>query len=101
MQTDLNALARLGLYSLVFIFLLITSYKLEIANIYLPSAIFLAAAFAFACWFHWLKKNKKLDIFHLEIIIVFIIIFLISGIFRGVDTLKPEVFNTEEVENWD
>ena len=90
MQTDLNALTRLGLYIFFFSFLLLLSYRVENISSYIPPLIFFIPAVAACLWLSLLQKRNKIDIFHQEIIFIFILIFLITGAIRAAGTFFLE-----------
>ena len=96
MQTDLNALTRLGLYIFFFSFLLLLSYRIENISSYIPPLIFLIPAIAACLWLNLLRKKNKIEAFHQEIIFIFIFIFLITGAIRGAGTFFLEVPTIQE-----
>ena len=101
MQNNLQTLSRLGLYIFVFAFLIIVSYRIEIISNYLPPLLFFLASVLLSLWLYWLSGRYEINIIDKEIILVFIIIFMISGVLRGTSTLYPELFETNEVNRWD
>ena len=90
MQTDLNALTRLGLYIFFFSFLLLLSYRVENISSYIPPLIFFIPAVAACFWLSLLRKRNKIETIHQEIIFIFIFIFLITGAIRGAIIIFPE-----------